>query len=153
MFAPSPIGIGSEVCHLTYFDITSHSWLAISHFFKSYLTKDRTEYGYNWARIINNRYLRDYSPKEMIYLAGIFVAVIEKIQGPGIWSAEWAKGQSSQLEQVKQIGYALFEATKPDLDKIVGIKASLSILARARQLAGQELEENGMAEAIRRLPI
>jgi len=141
-----------EICRLSLFDVTESSWEHIRAFFRSYLSKDNTQYGYNWARIINDGYMRDYSPKEMIYLAGIFAGIIEKVQGPGIWQAEWAKGQIGQLEQMKRLGHAIFEETKPDLTKIKPSMSSAPILQRAQQMLAAEENEGGLEAAIGALP-
>lgn len=71
------------------------------------------EYGYNWARMINDGYLRDYSPKEMLPLSAIFAGIIEQQQGPGIWSAEWAKDYEEQLSEMREYGKTIYETTKP----------------------------------------
>lgn len=63
--------------------------------------------------LINDGYLRDYSPKEMIYLAAVFAEIIEQVQGSGIWQAEWAKGQQTFSEEIRQIGHAIYLLTKP----------------------------------------
>lgn len=89
-----------DIMKLTYLDITKPYWETIVKFFITYLKEDNPQHGYNWARIINDGYLRDLSPKEMLPL----VDVIESKQGMGIWQAEWAKGQEIQLMEIKRIG-------------------------------------------------
>jgi hypothetical protein len=70
---------------------------------------------YYYPGLINDEYLRDYSPKEMIYLAAIFAGIIEQVQDSGIWQAEWAKGQQTFLEEMRQIGHAIYVLIKPDI--------------------------------------
>lgn len=66
-----------NIFKLTYFNITKPYWETIVKFFTTYLQEANPQHGYNWARIINDGYLRDLSPKEMLPSAGIFAGVIE----------------------------------------------------------------------------
>lgn len=89
-------------------------WNLIEDFFRTYQDKERPQYGFNWARIINVGYLRYYSPKDMLPLAGIFAGIIEQQQGPGIWDAKWAKEYVGfiNLNQMRIYGKHIFEMTR-----------------------------------------
>lgn len=54
------------------------------------------EYGYRWARVIHEGYLKDYSGKENVYFCAIFAKIIEYYEGPGIWQSAWVKNDTSK---------------------------------------------------------
>lgn len=80
---------------------TQATWKVIEAFMTA--TEDTMEKSYNWARIINSAYLRGMTPKDNIYLAAVFGGIMEE-QQPGVWNAEWAKGNRSALEAYRKQG-------------------------------------------------
>lgn len=86
---------------------TEGSWKMIEKFFMEHVEKE--EYGYNWARIIDDGYLRGLSQKDNMRLATIFGAVLEKVQGDGIWRAEWAKSRGDFFFNLRYFGYSLYD--------------------------------------------
>lgn len=130
----------STLLKLTYLNVTADAWETIKDFFLTYLRKDSLEYGYNWARIINDGYLRDYSlkySKVMLPLAGIFAGIIEQVQNLRIWDEDWAKGQRERLKEMRIYGKVVYEFTKPTVKNCLSIdyhnillKAQLEVTSR-----------------------
>lgn len=119
----------------SYFKETASSWDTIRNFLTIYLDKDSRQFGYNWARIINDGYLRGLSPKDMLPLAGIFAGVLEQIQGPGIWNTEWFKNRKEWLSEMRKIGKTLYEETKATLAARRDIRATGRVNDEAAALA------------------
>lgn len=141
----------TELYELSYLNLTATSWKTIKLFFDTYLRKDKIQFGFNWARIINDGYLRDYSPKEMLFLAGIFAGIIEQSQGPGIWEAEWAKLHVDYLKGMREYGITLYRMAGPDIDKAIAATESLVPLALTKERLAKEAEGNGTREELERM--
>ena len=92
----------------TLFNVTTQSWKQIKEFLMEHV-ENKEQYGYNWARIIDDGFLRRLTQKENMALATIFGAVLEKVQGDGIWRSEWAKSKGNFYINIRRIGYALYD--------------------------------------------
>ncbi|XP_029051345.2 uncharacterized protein LOC114879997 [Osmia bicornis bicornis] len=93
----------------TLLDKTLTSWRTIDNFYKTFALKGRLQYGYRWARIIDDGYLRGFSPKENMFLAVIFAGVLEKCHGDGVWRAEWIKGKIELYASARHYGNTLYQ--------------------------------------------
>nr|XP_012137696.1 PREDICTED: uncharacterized protein LOC105662115 isoform X2 [Megachile rotundata] len=97
-----------EIMEKTLWEVTETSWERISKFFQTQYSVDNPQHSFNWTRIIDDRYFKDLTQKENIFLATVFAAVIAKVHGPGIWNAEWAK-KSINFPNAKIEGYKLHQ--------------------------------------------
>ncbi|XP_034946595.1 uncharacterized protein [Chelonus insularis] len=88
-------------------DHAEKSCRRIDDFFTNYLKKG--EHGFAWARIIDDGYLRGYSPKENEFVCIAFTAIIEYDKGPAVWQAPWIKSNVSFYFAAKQRGKTIYE--------------------------------------------
>ncbi|UOS86045.1 nucleocapsid [Hymenopteran rhabdo-related virus] len=123
-----------DMLEMTFYNKTETSWRTVAHFFATYLNVRGTQAGYNWARVINHGYLRGLAPKENPFLACIMAAVIENIQGTGIWEAEWAKLYAKDMEDAKNLGRALYLESRPTLDRLESTAKSRKLIALAQTI-------------------
>lgn len=94
--------------------VTYEDWKKIKEFYETYVLANPIQFGYNWARIIDDGYLTGYSPKDMLPLAGIFAGIIEKKEGPGIWEAGWARDQKNFLSNMRIFGNGLYDKCRKE---------------------------------------
>ncbi|UDL13989.1 MAG: hypothetical protein [Xiangshan rhabdo-like virus 3] len=133
---------------MTYCSATSRSWDYIMDFFSSQQKLDNLQYSFNWARIIEHGYFRGLSPKENVFLATLFASVIEVIQGPGVWNANWALGLAGIDNDAKLMGRELYHMCSENLETIEDTAGSKALIDRSKARKTVEHRENGVVDNI-----
>lgn len=131
------------------------SWQLLAEFICQFLHKQQPEKTYMWARLINDRYFKQFAARSHPYLAGMFAGVIDSQQTIGsIKQAAWFQSNKFQAECGYLWGTALVQLSRTkDISIPIEEEGVMTILnsalqfSRLRQkeerdpLAGLNLEE------------
>ncbi|KAK0169809.1 hypothetical protein PV328_010448 [Microctonus aethiopoides] len=97
-----------RIMELIKFEECFAGWVNISVFFEVYLSEGKVERGWNWARIIDEKYIRGLTPKDHPWFGILLLSIISCCDGPGVWKAGWCRKFIAIHDDAKQLGIAIF---------------------------------------------
>lgn len=132
-----------KLLEMTYLNVTAKSWETIKIFFDSYVRKvnfnNIVQYGYNWARIINEGFLRGYTPEDHLPLAGILLGIVEQAKNIETRDMEWIKEHEEKLREMRLYGKVVYDSVKPKLANLCSpsvciLAEPMDIVRKAREI-------------------
>nr|UHR49750.1 MAG: hypothetical protein [Hangzhou rhabdovirus 1] len=115
------------------FSISITAWDQVAGYLIAFFGNQQTQYGYNWARIIDDGYLRGMSPKEHPAFGIMLLSILECFQGPGVWNSEWSKVKKIHHAASIKLGKKIVEKFRTSLTTITAVGDSQAVLDAARR--------------------